>query len=416
MHAQREEGAVMKKGGFRLIVPVLLAVGVLLAGGAADGWADEIVLGTAISQTGKYAREGKFYVDAYQMTVDAINKTGGIKVAGKPHKLVLKMYDDQSDPNLSVRLFTRLVTSDKVNLLLGPYSSGITIPASAVAEKYQIPMIQGGGASGKIFDRGYKYIFGTLPKAEFYFQSAIEAATKMNPPIKTAALAFSNEAFDRSVADGARQWLKEYKVEKLYDEEYQPSTQDFTSILAVIKSKNPDLILLAGHVENSLNFIRQAQSADVSPKMWVFTVGPPTADFRKTLGKAAEYAYGVTPWLAEMEVGGDIWPSAREFDKQFQERFGYPADYHVASGAADVLAFKYAIEKTNSLDPKKVRDTIAALDVETIYGRVKFEATGQIAVSQVLIQIQDGKVVPVYVSGKMTGKPVFPMPKWSQRK
>src|SRR6266705_4096760 len=189
--------------------------------------ADEIVLGSAISQTGKYAREGKFYVDAYTLTVDAVNKAGGVKVGGKPYKLVLKLYDDHSDPNLSVRLFTRLVTSDKVNFLLGPYSSGITIPASAVSEKYEIPMVQGGGASGKIFDRGYKYIFGTLPKAELYFQSAIEAATKMTPPVRTAALLFSNEAFDRSVGEGARQWLKEQRIDKVYDEEYQPATQDF---------------------------------------------------------------------------------------------------------------------------------------------------------------------------------------------
>ena len=104
---------------------------------------------------------------------------------------MLKLYDDQSDPNLSVRLFTRLVTSDKVNFLLGPYSSGITIPASSVSEKYEVPMVQGGGASGKIFDRGYKYIFGTLPKAEFYFQAAIEAAAKREPRVQTAALLVS---------------------------------------------------------------------------------------------------------------------------------------------------------------------------------------------------------------------------------
>lgn len=395
---------------------IALAVAGLFLTGATAWSADTIVLGAAVSQTGKYAREGKFYVDAYQMVVDAINKAGGVKVGGKAYKLELKMYDDQSDPNLSARLYTRLVTSDKVNFLLGPYSSGITIPASSVAEKYEIPMIQGGGASEKIFDRGYKYIFGTLPKAEYYFQSAIESVVKMNPPVKTAALLYSNEAFDRSVAEGTRQWLREQKVEKVYDEEYQPATQDFTSILAVIKSKNPDLILLAGHVENSLNFIRQAQAADVSPKMWVFTVGPPTADFRKTLGKVADYAYGVTPWLEDMEVGGEIFKSAREFGKQFKERFGYEADYHVASGAADVLAYKFAIEKANSLDPKKVRDALANLDVETLYGRVKFEPTGQIAMAQVLIQIQEGKVVPVYVAGKFTAKPLYPMPKWSERK
>ena len=397
------------------IVGGSLVIGVLPLAGVTAA-AEDIVLGAAISQTGKYAREGKFYVDAYTVAVEAVNRAGGVKVGGKTYPLVLKLYDDQSDPNLSVRLFTKLVTADKVNFLLGPYSSGITIPASAVAEKYEIPMIQGGGASGKIFDRGYKYIFGTLPKAEFYFQSAIEAAAKMTPPVRTAALLFSNEAFDRSVGEGARQWLKDAKVDKIYDEEYQPATQDFTSILAVIKAKNPDLILVAGHEENALNFIRQAQAAGVSPRMMVFTVGPPTGDFRKTLGKAAEYVYGVTPWLPDMEIGGDIFKSARDFDKQFQARFGYGADYHVASGAADVLAFKAAIEKAQSLDAKKVREALTALDVETFYGRVKFESTGQIAMSQVLVQILDGKVVPVYVAGKFVNKPVYPTPKWTERK
>jgi branched-chain amino acid transport system substrate-binding protein len=156
-----------------LVGAAVMILLLLIAGVAA---AEDIVLGSAISQTGKYAREGKFYVDAYTLTVDAINKAGGVKVGGKTSHLALKLYDDQSDPSLSVRLFTKLVSSDKINFLLGPYSSGITIPASAVAEKFEIPMIQGGGASGKIFDRGYKYIFGTLPKAELYFQSAIEAS------------------------------------------------------------------------------------------------------------------------------------------------------------------------------------------------------------------------------------------------
>jgi branched-chain amino acid transport system substrate-binding protein len=384
---------------------------------AATAWAsDTIVLGTTMSLTGMYAREGKFYADAYKLAIDAINKADGVKVGDKAYRLEMKMYDDQSDPNLSVRLFTRLVTSDKVNFLLGPYSSGISIPASSVSEKYEIPMVQGGGASGQIFSRGYKYVFGTLPKAEFYLQSAVELAVKMNPPVKTAALLYSNEAFDRSAAEGTRQWLKKQKVEKIYDVEYQPAAQDFTAILGVIKSKKPDLILLAGHEENCLNFNRQAQAAGESPKMWVFTVGPPTADFRMTLGKAAEYAFGITPWLEDMDVGGEIFRSAREFGKRFREGFGYEADYHVASGAVDVVIYKLALEKANSLDPKRVRDAIGGLDAETFYGRVRFEPTGQIAMGQVLIQILDGKVVPIYAAGKMVGKPVYPMPKWDNRK
>jgi branched-chain amino acid transport system substrate-binding protein len=376
---------------------------------------DVIVLGAAISQSGKYAREGKFYVDAYAIAVDAVNKAGGIKVGGKSHKLALKLYDDQSDPALAARLCTKLVTSDRVNFLLGPYTSGIAIAASAIAEKYEIPMVQGGGAAGNIFDHGYKYIFGTLANAELYFQPAVELAAKSTPAARTAALLFSNEAFDKAVAKGARKWLQQAKIDLVYDEEYAPAAQDFSSVLTVIKSKSPDLVLVAGHEENSLNFIRQSQAADVNPKMAVFTVGPPTGDFRKTLGKAAEYVYGVTTWLPEMDIPDATFGSAGAFAKQFQARFGYEPDYHVASGAADVLAFKYAIEKADALDPKKVRDALAALDAPTLYGRIKFNPVGQIELPQTLIQIQHGRLVSVYAAGKALARPLYPTPPWSKR-
>ncbi|HXI55637.1 MAG TPA: amino acid ABC transporter substrate-binding protein [Polyangia bacterium] len=379
---------------------------------AADG---EIVLGAAISQSGKYAREGKFYVDAYTIAVDAVNKAGGVKVGGKSHKLALKLYDDQSDPALSARLDTKLVTSDKVNFLLGPYTSGIAIAASAISEKYEIPMVQGGGAAGNIFDHGYKYIFGTLANAELYLQPAVELAARSTPAARTAALLFSNEAFDKAVAKGTRKWLQQAKIDLVYDEEYQPATQDFSSVLTVIKSKNPDLVLVAGHEENSLNFIRQSQAADVNPKMAVFTVGPPTGDFRKTLGKAAEYVYGVTTWLPEMDLPDATFGSAGAFAKQFQARFAYEPDYHVASGVADVLAFKYAIEKAASLDPKKVRDALAALDAPTLYGRIKFNSVGQIELPQTLIQIQHGRLVSVYAGGKALARPLYPTPPWAKR-
>src|SRR6185503_16458182 len=107
--------------------------------------------------------------------------------------------------------------------------------------------------------------------------------------------------------------------------------------------------------------------------------------------------------------------SADRFAKQFHDRFSYEPDYHVASGAADVLAFKYAIEKAATLDAKKVRDALAALDVATLYGRIKFNPSGQIELPQTLIQIQHGKLVPIYAAGKMLGKALYPTPPWSKR-
>src|SRR5215471_20859922 len=108
----------MRQGRIRQCGLILTIFGFTAIGGftTSDALAaDEIVLGEAISQTGKYAREGKFYVDAYTVAVEAVNRAGGVKVGGKTFPLVLKLYDDQSDPNLSVRLFTKLVTADKVN-------------------------------------------------------------------------------------------------------------------------------------------------------------------------------------------------------------------------------------------------------------------------------------------------------------
>ncbi len=376
---------------------------------------DTIVFGTAMSLTGNYAREGKFYEDSYQLAIDTINAQGGVTVGGKKYRLALKLYDDQSNADQVVKLFTRLITVDKVDFLLGPYGSPLTLPASSVSEKYGIPMVEGGGASANIFNRGYKYIFGTLPRAEDYFSSTIEMATKVNPKPKTAALLFANDAFDRSVATGSREWLKKFGVDLVYDQMYAPDTQDFSSVITAVKAKGVDMVLVAGHTENSLNFIKQAKSLGYAPKMYAFTVGPPTADFRETLATDANYAFGITGWLPGLPYEGAVFKSAAEFNKVFKAKYGYDPDYHVASGAADVLIYKYAIEKADSLDPDKVRDTIASIDFETFYGRIHFDQGGQIIQDQFTIQIQNGKVVPIFSEGKFFNKPQYPMPAWSSR-
>lgn len=400
---------------FLLALTLTLAVFAPALGPAMAADKDTITFGSAMSLTGNYAREGKFYEDAYQLAIDTINAQGGVTVGGKKYKLALKLYDDQSNADQVVKLFTRLITVDKVDFLLGPYGSPLTLPASSVSEKYGIPMIEGGGASGNIFNRGYKYIFGTLPKAENYFASTIEMATKINPKPRTAALLFANDAFDRSVADGSRGWLKKFGIELVYDQMYAPDTQDFSSMITAVKAKNVDMVLVAGHTENSLNFIKQAKSLGFAPKMYAFTVGPPTADFRETLGADADYAFGITGWLPDLPYEGQVFKSASEFARIFKAKYGYDPDYHVASGAADVLIYKYAIEKANSLDPAKVRDAIASIDIETFYGRIRFDEGGQIIQDQFTIQIQNGKVVPVFSEGKFFNKPQYPMPSWSNR-
>jgi branched-chain amino acid transport system substrate-binding protein len=129
-------------------------------------FAQEILFGASVQLTGSTANTGRYYRDGYEFAIDKINAApGGVKVGNAGQKLALKLYDNQSDVNLSVRQYVQLVSGDKVNFILGPFASNFALADSAISEKYEIPMVQGGGASDQIFSRGFKYIFGTLPAA-----------------------------------------------------------------------------------------------------------------------------------------------------------------------------------------------------------------------------------------------------------
>ncbi|HWE23263.1 MAG TPA: amino acid ABC transporter substrate-binding protein [Myxococcales bacterium] len=396
-----------------MIIPVLAAAVAL--GGSASAQEKQITLGAAVQLTGRQANTGRYYGDAYQMAVDHINQKGGVTVAGTKYKLALRVLDSQSDVNLGVRQYVQLLTQDKVNFLLGPFSSNDALDDSSVAEKYQVPMVQGGGASTQIFSRGYKYVFGTLPPADDYFASTIKMMGQLDPKPKTVALIAADDSFDVSVANGTRKLLKEAGLELVVDKQFRENNAEFSSILSLTKSKTPDVILWAGHEGEALNFIRQAKSLDVSPKMlWSFTVGVPTADFRKALGADANYTFGMTPWLPEKSLKDDWFGDADAFAKEYQKRFNYAPDYHAASAVSCVEAFAKAVTAAGSIDPKKVRDELAKVDFQSLYGHIKFQPNGQISLPQTVIQIQEGKVVPIF-SESFEGKPLYPMPLWAKR-
>lgn len=372
-----------------------------------------ITLGSAMSFTGKKSRTGKLYVDSYKFAVNQVNKNGGIKVNGKTYKLKLKFYDDQSLPTASSRFVEKLLSEDKVNFLLGPYSSGITIPDSLIARRYRIPMIEGGGASGKIFNKGNKYIFGTLPAAGDYFSSTLTFLKNAKPFPKRVAIIYADDKFDLSVAKGAKKTAEKLGFDVVAYEKYSTGASDFTSTLTKIKGVKAQAVLVAGHTEESINFIQQAKELNVSPLFLSLTVGPTEADFRKALGKDAEYVYGVASWSPQMNFKGYLFKNTKEFIKAFEAKFGYSPDYHNASAVADIAIYKNAIEKAGSLDPKKVRSAIAATNLDTIYGNVKFNPDGQIKGTTVMLQIQSGSIYQVYPNG--VKKAIYPIPAWNKR-
>jgi branched-chain amino acid transport system substrate-binding protein len=209
--------------------------------------------------------------------------------------------------------------------------------------------------------------------------------------------------------------LKKAGFEVAMDERYSSNASDFSSLLSQIKSKHVDAVLVAGHETEALNFTRQAKSLGVDPKFYSFTVGVPSEDYRRALGADANYAFGMSAWLPSPALKDPWFGDAAAFAKAYKAKFGYDPDYHAASGAADIEAYAKAIEAAGSLDRKKVRDALAKVDFDSLYGRIRFNPKGQIEMKQIVVQVQKGEVVAVYGDKGFITQPQYPMPAWSKR-
>jgi len=276
-------------------------------------------------------------------------------------------------------------------------------------------MVQGGGASDQIFSRKFKYIFGTLAAASNYFGSTVAMLKLLKPAPQSVALLYADDAFDVSVAEGTRPMLKQAGLNVVMDERYSTNATDFNSLLSQIKSKNADVVLVAGHETEILNFVRQAKSLAVAPKLYSFTVGVPSEDFRKALGRDADYAFGMTAWLPTAALKDRWFGDAQQFAKEYKAKFGYDPDYHAASGAADVEALAQAMEDAGSADPQKVRDALAKVKFDSLYGPIAFNAQGQIELPQMVIQVQGGELAEIYGTKGFVKQPKYPMPAWNTR-
>ena len=214
----------MKKKLLLLISLLLFGVQLAIAGDKVT--TNEIVLGSAISLTGKYTTNGRHTKNGYDLAVNLINAKGGISVAGKNYKLRIIYYDDESTPAKAAQLAKRLITKDKVKFLLGPYSSGLTKAIAPVTEKYKIPMIEANGASRSLFTQGYKYLFAMLTTADQYLTPAVDlvvsnakAKGKKISDIKLA-LVFADDTFSQDVKLGALASAKKYGIKIIIDERF----------------------------------------------------------------------------------------------------------------------------------------------------------------------------------------------------
>ena len=137
------------------------------------------------------------------------------------------------------------------------------LAGAAAAEKYRVPMVQGGGASSQIFDRGYKYVFGTLPVSTDYFRSTIAMLEQLEPKAKTVGLVSGDDSFDVTLSKETSELVKNAGLEIVLDQQYSERSPNFFNILTLIKGRAPDVLLWSGHEAGAINFIRQSKSRNI---------------------------------------------------------------------------------------------------------------------------------------------------------
>jgi len=392
-----------------------LAASLLAVTVAACNASDTITLGTALQLTGNLAASGRLYRDGYTFAIDRINERGGVRIGDFQYRLALKLRDSQSDPSQSTRLQEQLIVKDQVNFLLGPYSSNDVLAAATLAETYQVPMVQGGGASTRIFTRGNKFVFGTLPAADEYFRSTITMLRRLSPAPKTVAIVMGDDPFDLALAPATEALLREAGLELVLQQQYSERTPNFYNILTLLEARAPDVLLWSGHEGAAVNFIRQAKARKIQPNLFAsYTVAVATANFRSTLGNDANYLFGMTPWLPSDRLKDRWFGDASQFAKDFEAKFGYAPDYHVAAAVAAVEALVYAMEAARTINAEDVRDALANLDFQSVYGHVRFDDSGQVVLPQTVIQVQDGKTVEIFAED-FINQPIYPVPPWDKR-
>ena len=287
--------------------------------------------------------------------------------------------------------------------MLGPYSSGMTKAIAPVSEKYHIPMVESEGASRSLFSQGYRYLFAILSTSEQYVAGAIELAAAeakkqgKSPSSVRIAVAVENDPFSRDIRAGVIEKAKKYGMKVIIDDKLPRDLSDMSATLTKVKALKPDLLVVSGHSKGAATASRQIKEMQVQVPMIAVTHCE-AANITDKFGSAVNGFLCPTQWAETLSYKGKYFGSAMDYYHLFKKT--YPkyneVPYQGAQASAAVLVWKDAFERAQSLDPKKLRDALAATDMDTFYGHIQFDKTGKnIGKPMVLRQIQNGKYVVV---------------------
>jgi branched-chain amino acid transport system substrate-binding protein len=361
--------------------------------------AQEVIrIGAPLPLTGPLSPEGTKQKQGYDLWAEVANSKGGVKAGGKSYKVEIVYVDYASNTPRAVQTAERLITEDKVNFLFSPFGSGATKAASGVSEKYGIPTVAATASSEQVYDQGYKYLFGTFTPNDTLTEPLSAIVTKRDPNIKRVAILARNDLFPLAIGNEMEKSAKKRNLEVVMFEKYAIGTMDHASAITQMRAAKPDWIFATGYINDLILIRKQMSDLGVTAPIVTMIAGPAYKEFIDATGPLAENVSSAAWWHPAVRYDGKgVFGSTENFNKVWEQKYKDAPDYAQASAAAAGEIFQLAIEKANSIDPKQVRDALAALDGTTFYGRIKFGATGQItSLDPPVFQIQGGKPVVLF--------------------
>jgi branched-chain amino acid transport system substrate-binding protein len=372
-----------------------------------------IKIGISLPLTGNFSEPGTAAMRGYKIWQQLINKRGGL--LGRKVQLIIR--DDASNQNTIVADYTRLITEDKVDLLLGTFSSLLNLPASAVAERFKMVYIEPAGGSPRMFNRGFQYLFfaqqATAPHQGDLFSAWVKKLPAGRRP-QTAAYPTQDDPFAAPVIAGIRSKLEAAGIRTVYSKTYSPDTTDFDTIAAGIKDSGADLVAEGAVFDDGVGIIRSFKKLGYNPKVLFETSAPSESGlFSKAIGLAntAGIFYAVS-WSPSAK--GSKYPQNQQFLKAYKKAYNgnIPAE-DAADGYAAAQVLETAVRKVGKIDQDKIRDYLHSHPVRTILGPLSWDKTGAPRQAFLLAQWQRGKsqiVLPKVIA--TTKKIIFPKPPW----
>ena len=364
---------------FRQAFCAALACGILWAAPARAEDKPPITIGFSMELTGPLAVVGKSGLLAFQIWAENINKKGGL--LGRPVKLIY--YDDQSNPSNVPAIYEKLISIDKVDLLISSYGTNLVVPAMPVAISHDRLFFGLFALAANTQFHYPKYfsmlVFGPEPTKSFS-QGYFDLVMAQNPKPKTIAIVAADAEFSRNASDGARDNAKALGLDIVYDKTYPPTTVDYTPIVRAVQATTPDIVYVASYPPDTVGILRAIGEVGLKTNMiGGALVGLPAAALKTQLGPLMNGIVNVELWepVKSME-----FPGVMDFLKQYQAKAAEagvdPLGYFLPPFAySELQILGDTITAVGSLDEEKIAEYMHSHPFHTIEGDISFGADGE---------------------------------------